>query len=55
MIYFESDKDYYLVWPVIALSIRGEFWIEIGWLNCIFGWRAGDDGFGKDEFAGETK
>jgi hypothetical protein len=44
MMYFECDKDYYLVWPVLALSIRGEFWIEIGWLNCVCGWRAGDDG-----------
>lgn len=44
MFYFEYDKPYVLVWPVIAVSLADEFWIEIGWLNCIAGWRVADGG-----------
>ncbi len=43
MMYFENDKEHYLVWPALALSLSDEFWIGIGWLNFEFGWRAGDD------------
>ena len=44
MFYIEHDQDHYLVWPVLAVGIRGEFWIGIGWLNFEIGWRNGDGG-----------
>jgi hypothetical protein len=31
-----------LVWPVIACSNGGEFWVGVGWLNFEFGWRKGE-------------
>ena len=45
MMYFETDKPHYFVWPSLALSLSNEFWIGIGWLNFEFGWRNGDDGW----------
>jgi len=41
MFYFHADKDYIIILPTIAFSFRGEFWIEIDWLNMIIGWRSG--------------
>ena len=46
MIYFETDKDYFMVWPALAVSLGDEFWIGIAWLNFEFGWRNGDGGDG---------
>lgn len=43
MFYFEADREYVLLWPVIAVSLTSEFWIEVDWLNFVFGWRSGDD------------
>lgn len=48
MIYFEHDQDHWLVWPVLAIGLKDEFWIGIGWLNCEIGWRSGDDGWGDE-------
>ena len=53
MIYFETDQPHFLVWPVIAIGLEGEFWIGLGWLNLEVGWRSGDDGGWGDE-AGES-
>jgi hypothetical protein len=44
MVYFEADRDYVILWPTIAISLTGEFWIELDWLNFVLGWRTGDDG-----------
>jgi hypothetical protein len=44
MFYFEHDQDHYLVWPVLAVGIRDEFWVGLGWLNFEVGWRNGDGG-----------
>ena len=49
MIYFEHDQDHWLVWPVLAIGLKDEFWIGIGWLNFEFGWRSGDGGGCGDE------
>ena len=54
MMYFENDKEHYFVWPALALSLSGEFWIGIGWLNFEFGWRSGDDGW-NDKARQEVK
>lgn len=42
MIYLETDKEHYFVWPALAVSLGDEFWIGIGWLNFEIGWRNGD-------------
>ncbi len=44
MIYFEHDKEYVFLWPSIAISTVGEFWIGLAWLCFEIGWRSGDDG-----------
>lgn len=55
MAYFEQGKDYYAVWPYLAISIHGEFWIEIGWLDFAVGWRNADDGgHGNKDPLGQT-
>jgi len=46
MLYFECDREYIVLWPTVAVSLAGEFWIELDWLNFVFGWRSGDDGEG---------
>lgn len=48
MIYFERDQDRWLVWPVLAIGLKDEFWIGIGWLNLEIGWRSGDEGWGDE-------
>ena len=48
MIYFEHDQDHWLVWPVLAIGLKDEFWIGIGWLNFEIGWRSGDGGWGDE-------
>lgn len=55
MIYFECDQDHCLVWPVLAVSVRGEFWIGLGWLNFEIGWRSGDDGETEEDFKRHTR
>ena len=44
MIYFETDKEYFMVWPALAVSVSDEFWIGVSWLNFELGWRNGDSG-----------
>ena len=44
MFYFEKDKEYLIIIPTVAFSTKGEFWIEVDWLNFIFGWRSGNNG-----------
>lgn len=44
MFYFERDQGHCIFWPVLAISLRGEFWLGLAWLNMELGWRSGDHG-----------
>ena len=46
MFYCYRDRPYLILIPTVAVSIKGEFWIEVDWLHLIFGWRSGR---GSDE------
>ena len=38
MIYTRLNTSTVFVWPSLAFSIDGEFWIEFAWLGFAIGW-----------------